>query len=137
MQVIQPWETHLIIWLRTVLPDLVGPFEAITALGGETFLLVLLPLLYWCVDRQLGARATILYLSSTYINGLSKLLFSMPRPLDAEPHRPRPEHLQGEVQADGAEDTCDCQFEVDALCREVEPGLDRGVDRRAGRLVER
>lgn len=82
MHIIAPWETQVILWLRAVLPDLLGPFEAITALGGETFFLVLLPLITWCIDRPVGARVTLLYLGSAYANGLAKLLFDMPRPLD-------------------------------------------------------
>lgn len=87
MPTIQPWESDLIIWLRAALPDLVGLFEVITSLGGETFFLVLLPLLYWCLDRRVGARVTVLFLISTYVNGVAKVLFDLPRPLDAEPER--------------------------------------------------
>ena len=82
MPIPQPWEMDLIVWFRSTLPNLEGVFEAITSLGGEMFFLVLLPLLYWCLDRRTGARLTILFLISAYVNGAAKLLFSTPRPFD-------------------------------------------------------
>lgn len=82
MPIPQPWEMDLIVWFRSTLPNLQGVFEAITSLGGEMFFLVLLPLLYWCLDRRTGARLTILFLISAYVNGAAKLLFGTPRPFD-------------------------------------------------------
>jgi len=58
------WELDLIIQIRNTIPNLVGVFELLTSLGGEMFFLVLLPLIYWCVDRRTGARLTVLFLIS-------------------------------------------------------------------------
>jgi len=74
------WGIRFILWLQQFSPALDTPFHLITALGDETFFLVFLPLLYWCVDRRIGLRLIILLMFSIYLNGLLKLLFDQPRP---------------------------------------------------------
>jgi hypothetical protein len=49
-------------------------------LGSEDFFLLVLPLVYWCVDSSLGARVGIVLITSSYLNGIFKLLFAGPRP---------------------------------------------------------
>jgi membrane-associated phospholipid phosphatase len=80
-------EVDMILWLRNMLPGLVGPFEVFTFLGNEMFFLLLLPFVYWCLDRRTGARLTVLFLLSAYFNGFTKLLFDLPRPIDAAADR--------------------------------------------------
>jgi membrane-associated phospholipid phosphatase len=80
-------EIELILWLRNALPGLVGLFEAFTFLGNEMFFLLLLPFVYWCVDRRTGARLTVLFLFSAFFNEAAKLLFNWPRPIDAAADR--------------------------------------------------
>lgn len=87
MDTLLNWELDLIIQIRNTIPDLVGIFELLTALGGETFFLVLLPLIYWCLDRRTGARLTVLFLISACANSVAKLLFQSPRPFVIAPHR--------------------------------------------------
>ena len=58
-------------------------FRLITFLGNEEFYLFLLPLIYWCVDRQGGVRLGYLSLSSAWLNDAIKYLFALPRPSDA------------------------------------------------------
>jgi membrane-associated phospholipid phosphatase len=87
-----PWldlEIDLILWLRQLLPGLVGPFEGLTFLGNEMFFLLFLPLVYWALDRRTGARLTILFLLSAATNALAKAVFSTPRPIDYAPTRLR------------------------------------------------
>lgn len=87
-----PWfdlEIDLILWLRQLLPGLVGPFEGLTFLGNEMFFLLFLPLVYWSLDRRTGARLTILFLLSAATNALAKAVFSTPRPIDYAPTRLR------------------------------------------------
>jgi len=61
------------------------PMKAITFFGSEIFILVALPLIYWCVDRKKGARLAILVLVSTFLNLWVKTLFMQPRPYDLDP----------------------------------------------------
>lgn len=66
-------------------PALDGVFLAITLIGAEEFYLVLVPLLFWCVDCGLGARLAILFLLSSCLNVDLKDLFQQPRPFDFDP----------------------------------------------------
>lgn len=49
-------------------------------LGDEPFYLILIPVLYWGVDRALALRLTVLLMVSTWVNGAFKGLVDLPRP---------------------------------------------------------
>lgn len=70
---------------------------AVTHLGGEWFFLLILPLVYWCVDRRVGARLAVVLILSGWTNGALKLLFDLPRPpaVDARIEEIRPAHGGG------------------------------------------
>lgn len=59
-------------------------FRAVTSLGDEGFYLLLLPLLFWCVNYRLGARLTIVFLLSVYLNTFLKDVWGHPRPFDLD-----------------------------------------------------
>ena len=61
-------------------PALDAFFRAITMLGDEKFYLLLVPFLYWVVDKRLALRAGVLYLLSAYVNVVLKAIFAIPRP---------------------------------------------------------
>jgi membrane-associated phospholipid phosphatase len=71
---------RLILWLQHFSPALDTPFRLFTAIGEEDFFFLLLPLLYWCLDRRTGARLVVLFLLSTYLNGWAKMTAGQPRP---------------------------------------------------------
>ena len=80
------WGIDLIIAIQQVHGlALDNIFRAITFLGEADFYLLLLPLIFWCVDSGLGARLAILVLFSTYLNVDLKDLFQQPRPFDINP----------------------------------------------------
>jgi len=58
---------------------------AFSALGSEPCYLLLLPLVYWLVDRRIGARLGILLLLSMLANDLAKIAFHLPRPFWIDP----------------------------------------------------
>ncbi|KAF0106836.1 MAG: phosphatase [Anaerolineaceae bacterium] len=60
-------------WLET-------PMEIFSFLGTEDFFMILLPVLYWCVDSKLGIRVAFVLLLSTGVNDALKLAFHWPRP---------------------------------------------------------
>ena len=61
-------------------PILDAVFNAITFMGDEEFFLILLPLVYWCVDFTIGVRLVVVFLLSTYANtGLKDVLQHPPR----------------------------------------------------------
>lgn len=66
-------------------PGMLVPMKAITFFGSEGFVLAVLPLIYWCVDRKKGARIGIVVLFSTFLNLFCKLLLKQPRPFDVDP----------------------------------------------------
>jgi membrane-associated phospholipid phosphatase len=70
----------VILWFQQFSPEMDLPFKILTFMGNESFFLLLLPLIYWCVDRRIGSRLIILFLLSAYINVLFKYLAGQPRP---------------------------------------------------------
>jgi membrane-associated phospholipid phosphatase len=84
------WGIDFIVWLQTFSgPLLDGVFKFITVLGGVEFYLVLIPLVYWCFDRHIGARTALLFLLGAYVNLGLKSLFATPRPFRVAPDRVR------------------------------------------------
>jgi membrane-associated phospholipid phosphatase len=57
-----------------------APMQFFSFLGTENFFLLILPLLYWSINTQLGMRVGFVLLTSVYLNGILKLLFAGPRP---------------------------------------------------------
>lgn len=82
MEAILQWGTEVVLWLQQLSPQLDVPFIVLTFMGGEPFFLLLIPLLYWCIDRRTGARLSVLFLLSAYANAAAKVLASQPRPFD-------------------------------------------------------
>jgi membrane-associated phospholipid phosphatase len=64
--------------LRTPFGDAL--FQALSFLGEEEFYLLLVPVLYWMVDKRLATRFAILFLLSSYLNFLLKDVLNQPRP---------------------------------------------------------
>ena len=82
MEGILDWGVEVVVWLQRASPSLDVPFIAITFLGHEAFFLVLLPLVYWSVDRRTGARLAVLLLLSECVNAAAKSLAAQPRPFE-------------------------------------------------------
>jgi membrane-associated phospholipid phosphatase len=57
-----------------------SPMKFFTFWDYQHILFIVLPLIYWCVDTQLGFRLAIILATSDYLNGVFKLLFTTPRP---------------------------------------------------------
>jgi membrane-associated phospholipid phosphatase len=66
-------------------PVLDAVFKGITFMGEENFFLVLLPLIFWCLDFAAGARLGVVFLLSAYVNAGLKEIFQHPRPFDLDP----------------------------------------------------
>lgn len=79
MEALVNWGTDLIVALQRV-PGLAAILLAVTWLGSEEFFLFVMPALYWCVDRRLGARMAVVLIASNAVNSLFKLLLHLPRP---------------------------------------------------------
>ena len=53
---------------------------AITSLGNEAFYVAAMPIIYWCYDRNLALKITIIFLVSSTVNELLKIGFDNGRP---------------------------------------------------------
>lgn len=95
MESILHWGAEVILRLQQLSPDWDLFFIVLTFMGGEPFFLILIPLLYWCMDRRTGARLSLLFLLSAYANATAKILASQPRPFDYNPQ------VQKLVEAEG------------------------------------
>jgi membrane-associated phospholipid phosphatase len=80
MEAIMNWGVQVVLWFQQFCPTLDLPFTLFTSMGQEEFFLLLLPLLYWCLDRRIGARLTVLFLLSDYSKAVAKFLIDQPRP---------------------------------------------------------
>ncbi len=78
-----PWGTDVIVWLQSFSS---GGLDALlnffTFLGYEEFYLVLLPFIYWCVNKQMGIGLGFISLLSAWSNSVVKYTFTIPRPSD-------------------------------------------------------
>lgn len=74
------WGYDCIRWMQQFSPALDTLFKAVTTLGAEQAFLLLLPLIFWCVDKRRGARLALLLMLSAYLNQALKTLFDQPRP---------------------------------------------------------
>lgn len=68
------------IWFQNSPDWLVSVTKAISFMGDTEFYLLIMPLLYWCIDTTLGIRIGIILLVSGGLNNLLKFSFASPRP---------------------------------------------------------
>ncbi|MEV0616058.1 phosphatase PAP2 family protein [Nonomuraea sp. NPDC050404] len=69
-----------IIWLQNW-PDVVEPvLQLVSVLGTDTFFLLCLPVLYWCVNPALALRLGLTVLLAAATNAIGKLVAHQPRP---------------------------------------------------------
>jgi membrane-associated phospholipid phosphatase len=61
-------------------PPLTVVMRIITGLGSAAAYMILLPLVYWCVDEKKGLRLGLAILVSAWLNISLKLLLDQPRP---------------------------------------------------------
>lgn len=80
MDVLYQFGVNLIQSLQNLSPALDGIMEAGSFIGTPEFFLVLVPLIYWSIDRRLGIRAILVVFFFDFINASLKILFHQPRP---------------------------------------------------------
>ncbi len=78
---LQTWGTDLILAIQAFSSGALDTFFlAVTWLGNRDAYLVILTLLYWCINRRWGARLLVLAMLSSWLNEAVKSLFDLPRP---------------------------------------------------------
>jgi len=80
MDFLVPFGVNWIIAIQSLGAWLEAPMEFFSFLGTENFFLLILPLIYWCVDANLGIRIGFILITSNYVNNIFKLMFAGPRP---------------------------------------------------------
>jgi membrane-associated phospholipid phosphatase len=70
--------------IRTPAGDAI--MSALTHLGGETFFLALVLVIYWCVNKRLGYRMLVAAYAGIVCNQFLKLAFRIPRPWALDPN---------------------------------------------------
>jgi membrane-associated phospholipid phosphatase len=69
-----------IIWFQGLGDWLIAPMKFFTFLGSEEFFMVVLPLIYWCIDASTGLRIGVIVLVTGSISEFLKLIMHGPRP---------------------------------------------------------
>ena len=85
MESLLNWGIDVVLWFQQFSPALDIPFKFLTFMGDKEFFLLLMPLVYWCIDRKAGARLFVLLLISACLNEGVKLLADQPRPFNFDP----------------------------------------------------
>jgi membrane-associated phospholipid phosphatase len=80
MDALTQWELSVNLLFQSLGTGLYPVMSAITWLGSEYFYILVMALLYWCVDTSLGLRVGFILLLSNSVNSIFKVLFHSPRP---------------------------------------------------------
>ena len=74
------FDLSLVIAFQSLGDWLTLPMQFFSFLGTEEFYILILPILYWCIDASLGIRVGIIMLFSSGLNSILKIPFRGPRP---------------------------------------------------------
>jgi len=73
-------ETSINIFLQSLGAGLQSLSKLLSFLGTESFYILVMPAVYWCVDALSGLRMGMILVLSGTLNGIVKLIFKSPRP---------------------------------------------------------
>ena len=86
MEPLLSWGLEIIRSIQHIQSPLLNTFFlTITSLGSSMAFLLVLPLLFWCVDYNLGMRVAIVCTISSFCNFSLKGFFAQPRPFNLDP----------------------------------------------------
>lgn len=80
MESLFPLEINFTLFLQALGEWLATPFKFITSLGTEEFYILIMPLLFWCINSLMGIRAGVMLLISGGIKDFLKVVIHTPRP---------------------------------------------------------
>jgi membrane-associated phospholipid phosphatase len=80
MQSLFPIEINFTLFFQALGEWLTPIFKLITNLGNEEFYILIMPLLYWCINSVMGVRAAIMLILSGSIKDFLKIVIHTPRP---------------------------------------------------------
>jgi len=86
MDAILTWGLDVVRAVQTVeAPWLTAVMKAVTLAGSEYFYLILLPIVFWCVDERFGLRFGLVVLFSSFLNAWLKIAIGQKRPYQLDP----------------------------------------------------
>ncbi len=86
MDTLIQWGLGVVQWIQTFRnPAFDTFFLTINLIGEANFYLAFVPLIFWCLHKQIGYRFGILFIFSTYVNLFLKDFFAAPRPYQVDP----------------------------------------------------
>jgi membrane-associated phospholipid phosphatase len=80
MDVLVPAGVAWVVTVQALGTWLDAPMRFFSFLGTEDFFLLVLPLVYWCIDAPLGVRVGFILTTGNCLNSVFKLLLAGPRP---------------------------------------------------------
>ncbi len=80
MESLFPIEINFTLFLQSLGEWLATPFKLITSLGNEDFYILIMPMLFWCINSIMGVRAGVMLLISGGIKDFLKVIIHTPRP---------------------------------------------------------
>jgi membrane-associated phospholipid phosphatase len=80
METLQQLGISLTQALQVLSPSLDGLMIFFTFLGRIEFYLLLIPFIYWTMDKRMGMRALLILISIDVVGSSLKILFHQPRP---------------------------------------------------------
>lgn len=80
MEAIWDWGITFILTMQAVGDGSALLWRGLSVFGDETFFLLLIPLLFWCVSPQLSVRVSLVLLFGTALNSVLKIALAGPRP---------------------------------------------------------
>lgn len=87
-----PWGTEVLVQVQSLSSEwVVAVLALFSFLGQEEFYVLLLPLVYWCIDRRIGIGLGYMAMFSAWLNNALKYLLDIPRPADPRLSLPYPE----------------------------------------------
>lgn len=73
-------DLNLVLVFQSLGDWLIVPMRFFSFLGTEEFYLLIMPILYWCIDSKLGIRVGLILMLSSSMNFIFKIIFVNPRP---------------------------------------------------------
>lgn len=80
MDTLHSLEIAVTLFLQGLGGWLTTPMKLFSFFGQEEFYLLLMPILYWCIDSAIGLRIGLMLLLAQFTNTFFKLLLHQPRP---------------------------------------------------------
>lgn len=80
------FELDIIHWLEGIRTSVFNFFfEGVTMLGEEIVVILVLGVVYWCIDKKVGERLGLTLFVSLTVNSLLKVIVARPRPFVKDP----------------------------------------------------